>query len=83
MHRDWFNEDANVFVEIYVDRIEVSSPGGLPKGMRPTSRAARNRPSPKMAFSRPSSSRTLKSGPRLRPHRKKLPLESPRGGEKS
>ena len=35
MHRDWFNEGANVFVEIYGDRIEVSSPGGLPKGMRP------------------------------------------------
>jgi ATP-dependent DNA helicase RecG len=35
MHRDWFNEGANVFVEIYADRIEVSSPGGLPKGMRP------------------------------------------------
>ena len=35
MHRDWFMEGANVFVEIYTDRIEVSSPGGLPKGMRP------------------------------------------------
>ncbi|MGH7489492.1 MAG: ATP-binding protein, partial [bacterium] len=35
MHRDWFNEGANVFVEIYADRIEVSSPGGLPRGMRP------------------------------------------------
>lgn len=34
MHRDWFMEGANVFVEIYTDRIEVSSPGGLPKGMR-------------------------------------------------
>ncbi len=33
MHRDWFNEGANVFVEIYTDRIEVVSPGGLPKGM--------------------------------------------------
>jgi ATP-dependent DNA helicase RecG len=33
MHRDWFVEGANVFVEIYTDRIEVSSPGGLPKGM--------------------------------------------------
>jgi len=35
MHRDWFNECANVFVEICTDRIEVSSPGGLPKGMLP------------------------------------------------
>lgn len=32
-HRDWFIEGANVFVEIYTDRIEVSSPGGLPAGM--------------------------------------------------
>ncbi len=35
MHRDWFNEGANVFVEIS-DRIEVSSPGGLPTGMLPS-----------------------------------------------
>lgn len=34
MHRDWFMEVANVFVEIYTDRIEISSPGGLPKGMK-------------------------------------------------
>ncbi|HEY5481438.1 MAG TPA: ATP-binding protein [Verrucomicrobiae bacterium] len=34
MHRDWLIEGANVFVEIYEDRIEVSSPGGLPRGMR-------------------------------------------------
>ena len=33
MHRDWFVEGANVFVELYTDRIEVVSPGGLPKGM--------------------------------------------------
>jgi ATP-dependent DNA helicase RecG len=33
MHRDWFMEGANVFVEVYTDRIEVVSPGGLPKGM--------------------------------------------------
>jgi ATP-dependent DNA helicase RecG len=33
MHRDWFVEGANVFVEVYTDRIEVVSPGGLPKGM--------------------------------------------------
>ncbi|MDX9971784.1 MAG: ATP-binding protein [FCB group bacterium] len=35
MHRDWFIEGANVFIEIFEDRIEVSSPGGLPKGMLP------------------------------------------------
>jgi len=33
MHRDWFVDGANVFVEIYTDRVEVVSPGGLPKGM--------------------------------------------------
>jgi len=33
MHRDWFMDGANVFVELYTDRIEVSSPGTLPKGM--------------------------------------------------
>jgi ATP-dependent DNA helicase RecG len=33
MHRDWFIEGANVFVEICTDRIEVVSPGSLPKGM--------------------------------------------------
>ena len=33
MHRDWFFDGANVFVEIYTDRIEVSSPGSLPKGV--------------------------------------------------
>ena len=33
MHRDWFIEGANVFVEISEDRIEISSPGDLPKGM--------------------------------------------------
>ncbi|MBM4118602.1 transcriptional regulator [bacterium] len=33
MHRDWFFAGANVFVEIYADRIEVVSPGGLPRGM--------------------------------------------------
>jgi ATP-dependent DNA helicase RecG len=33
MHRDWFIEGGNVFVEIFSDRIEVTSPGGLPAGM--------------------------------------------------
>ncbi len=35
MHRDWFFEGANVFVEIYANRIEVISPGGLPSGLEP------------------------------------------------
>ena len=33
MHRDWFVDGANVFVEIYTDRVEVVSPGGLPGGL--------------------------------------------------
>lgn len=35
MHRDWFIEGANVFVQIFSDRIEIISPGGLPPGMQP------------------------------------------------
>ncbi len=35
MHRDWFVDGANVFVEIHADHIEVVSPGGLPTGMLP------------------------------------------------
>ena len=34
MHRDWFFAGANVFVEIYANRIEVISPGGLPTGLK-------------------------------------------------
>lgn len=35
MHRDYFEMGANVFVEIYDDRIEIVNPGGLPKGLNP------------------------------------------------
>ena len=33
VHRDWFSTGANVFVELYANRIEVISPGALPRGM--------------------------------------------------
>jgi ATP-dependent DNA helicase RecG len=33
MHRDWWEVGANVFVEVFPSRIEVSNPGGLPRGL--------------------------------------------------
>jgi predicted HTH transcriptional regulator len=42
MHRDWFMDGANVFVELYTDRIEISSPGGLPTGMTLADRVERS-----------------------------------------
>ncbi len=33
MHRDYFEKGANVFVNIFDDRLEVYNPGGLPKGL--------------------------------------------------
>ena len=33
MHRDWYFTGANVFVEVYIDRIQVISPGSLPPGV--------------------------------------------------
>ena len=33
LHRDWLFHGTNVFVQLYTNRIEVSSPGALPNGM--------------------------------------------------
>ncbi len=35
VHRDYFEKGANVMVEIYEDRIEITNPGGLVKGLTP------------------------------------------------
>ncbi len=32
-HRDYFEKGANVMIEIFDDRLEISSPGGLPSGL--------------------------------------------------
>jgi ATP-dependent DNA helicase RecG len=32
-HRDYFEEGANIMVEIYDDRVVITNPGGLPKGL--------------------------------------------------
>lgn len=34
IHRDYFEKGANVMVEILDDRVEITSPGGLPKGLK-------------------------------------------------
>lgn len=35
VHRDYFEKGANVMIEMFDDRIEISNPGGLVKGLSP------------------------------------------------
>lgn len=32
-HRNYFDHDALVFVAVYDTRVEITSPGGLPRGL--------------------------------------------------
>ena len=34
-HRDYFQKGANVMIEIFDNRVEITNPGGLPKGLKP------------------------------------------------
>lgn len=35
VHRDYFEKGATVMIEIFDNRVEISNPGGLPKGLKP------------------------------------------------
>ena len=34
-HRDYFEKGAGVMIEVFDNRLEISNPGGLPKGLKP------------------------------------------------
>ncbi len=34
-HRDYFEKGAGVMIEVFDNRVEISNPGGLPKGLKP------------------------------------------------
>lgn len=34
-HRDYFEKGANVMIEVFDNRVEITNPGGLPKGLKP------------------------------------------------
>lgn len=34
-HRDYYEKGANVMIELFDDRLEITNPGGLPKGLPP------------------------------------------------
>ncbi len=42
MHRDWFLEGANVFVNLYAVGVEVVSPGSLPQDLSLTDLGGKN-----------------------------------------
>ena len=35
-HRDYFDKSSNVLIEVFDDRVEISNPGGLPSGLKPS-----------------------------------------------
>ncbi len=35
-HRDYFDKSSNVLIEVFDDRVEISNPGGLPNGLKPS-----------------------------------------------